>query len=844
MRGPSRSMKFSLMAMSLSVALASTANAQDSGTGVDLHFGSPLDPAGTPHRQCSPDGMTWLPGPAARTPTGFLYGCAPATDWAPIGSSGNWLSTGSVGLGYLHLNGDENNAAWRRYTALDDGFVLTADFRLVRPDQGRYVDVRASRHSNDSQYYRAVFGTAGRYRAQAFIRTTPNVLSTNARSIWNGVGSSNLTLKDGLTINDSSVAEVSAVSAAQPFQTLQVIRDKQGFGIEYMFDPRWSASFKASHESRKGARPFGGTMFFNFPMFPFFDNGGIYEVPRPIDDSTINLNAGLNFVGNEWRMQFDYTGSFFRNGMSGFEYEVPYAITNVVGFPFTNQIERGQHSYEPENDYHNISGTFSRRIQWNGDFSIRASLGTSRQDDDLLAPTNCTGQFGLPAPFVTYDCGDWNTTDALSRRSADLAINTQRLDARLVLQPTRQLTWRSSAKFHREDYDGTYWAFNPLTGQYGYVAANGSQGNIVPGEAGIWDPGANSSVLTRVRNLPLDKETWEASSGVTWRAGRTNTLGATYTFTRTERTNREFATVEDNGLALSWSNRSTDWLTLRANYEFLDRSGENYNSNPYEFTYSEDLPGYTGPHRAHTIAQLRKYELAEREQNKLSVMATAVLPNDMTLSASVRGNWNDYGAEIGRQKQDSLGTSLQWEWQPAAGKVASAWYGYDESEMRFGNANDAAVPTADADLGGSTYPLDRRWWHQDEQENQYAGANWTQAVGKATFDAAWNWTYSRGINSYEYASPAALADPALAATAAGQFPAMIYRSNSLSLTLSFPINDRVGVKLFNTYEQARISDWHYLGFDQSLVYDHKVYTDGGPVDYGVNMFGAMLEVRL
>ena len=53
----------------------------------------------------------------------------------------------------------------------------------------------------------------------------------------------------------------------------------------------------------------------------------------------------------------------------------------------------------------------------------------------------------------------------------------------------------------------------------------------------------------------------------------------------------------------------------------------------------------------------------------------------------------------------------------------------------------------------------------------------------------------------------------IAATAAGQFPAMIYRSNSLSLTLSFPINDRVGVKLFNTYEQARISDWHYLGFD-------------------------------
>ena len=35
------------------------------------------------------------------------------------------------------------------------------------------------------------------------------------------------------------------------------------------------------------------------------------------------------------------------------------------------------------------------------------------------------------------------------------------------------------------DYDGTYWAFNPLTGQWGYPSENGSQGSVVPGEAGI-----------------------------------------------------------------------------------------------------------------------------------------------------------------------------------------------------------------------------------------------------------------------------------------------------------------------------------------------------------------------
>lgn len=836
-----QALRRTLLAAALALAGGGAA-AQDSGLGVDLHFGNGLDPTGAGGYGCDADGATWLPGARKRTPTGFLYGCIP--DRGDYQAAGDWERLAAVSFGYLHLGGDENNTQWRRFDDFDDGFAVAADFSLRRRADGRYFDFRASRINRDNQYYRAVFGRAGKYRVQAFVRSAPNVVSGNARSIWDGVGSDHLTLKPGLVPAGSTPDQVAAVSAAQPERLLQVVRDKQGIGVNYFIDRRWTAYLNASHEQRKGARPFGGPFFFNYP-FP--SNGGIYELPRPIDDSTVNLNGGARFVGNVWRMDFSYTGSFFRNGYRSYDYQVPYGLYPVVPGVGSPVLTTGQFAYEPDNDYHHLRTSFSRKLAWNGDFSLSAALGTMRQNDRLLAPMSCQGQFGLEmGPAFLFDCDDWNTPQALSRQRADLSIDTQRLDARLVLQPGRNVTWRGNGRYFREDYSGTYFAYNPLTSQWGYVAENGAQGSVVPGEMGVWDPLLSPSVVTRVRNLPLDKETWELVLGGDWRLDRRNTLGATYQFTRVERSHREVATTRDNSIKLTWSNRALDWLTLRANYTYLDRSGSAYYYDPYEFTFSTDLPGFVEPAggtAAHTVSALRKYDLASRTQHKLDLMATFVLPREMTLYASLRGDRSDYDAELGRQGYDTLGASLQWEWQPGQHTVAGAWYGYDESELRFANVNDLGT-LPDPTLGGGTYPDSARWWLDDRQRNHYAGATLNRRIGRATLDLAWNWTDSRGITAYRFASPDALTSPALAALASGRYPPMTYRLNTLTASLSFPLSRRVGLRIFDTYERGRLSDWHYLGFDQTLVYDHRVYTDGGPTDYSVNLVGVMLEVKL
>ncbi|MCL7713700.1 MtrB/PioB family outer membrane beta-barrel protein [Stenotrophomonas mori] len=829
----------------LSLALlAAAAHAQDSGAGTDLQFGNWLDPSGRiGWRGCDPDGGSWLTAEPKRTPTGFLYGCSPERPaLAALGSRG-WTWSGDVGLGYLHVGGDTANSAWRRFRAPGNGAVLQADFSLRHAADGRYADVRLSRLDRDNQYYRAVFGQAGRYKVQAFARSTPNVLSGNARAIWDGVGSRHLTLKPGLSAAASTPAQVAALSAAQPLTTLSVVRDKQGVSINYLLNPRWTTYASLSHEQRKGARPFGGPFFFNYP---FADNGGIYEIPRPIDDSTLNFTGGARFAGNLWRSDVSYTGSFFRHANRSYRYDVPFAVSSVAG-AHSPPLYQGSFAYEPDNDYHRVGATFSRRLPgWKGDLTLAAALTTMRQNDRLLPPMDCQGAFGqdLAPPFMA-DCGHWNTTAALSRDRADLAINNQKVDARLVLQPMDGVTWRSTARYLREDYAGTYWSHNPLTDQWGYIAENGAQGAVVPGEMGLWDRGANSSVLTRIRNLPLDKETREVATGLDWRPSTRNTLGATYSFTWIERAHREVATTRDNTLKLTWNNRSTGWLNLRANYTWLDRSGSRYYYDPYAFTFSSALPDFVTPAGGlapHTVSALRKYDIASRTQHKLDLMATFVLPRDMTLYASFRGDRNHYDAQIGRQRLDSYASSVQWEWQPRPDTTAGAWYGHDRSKLVFANVNDAAG--SDPALGGTVYPLANRWWMDDEQRNHYAGLSLNQRMGRATLDLAWNWTYSRGRTGYRMSSPDALTTPADAALASGRYPLMVYRINSFTAGLTLPLGTRTRLRLFDTWERGDLSDWHYFGFADTLVYDHRVYTDSGPSRYNANLVGMMVEVAL
>jgi hypothetical protein len=516
-------------------------------------------------------------------------------------------------------------------------------------------------------------------------------------------------------------------------------------------------------------------------------------------------------------------------------------------------------STEPNNEYHNLQVALTRKLPLDGELSITGRYGTMLQDDTLIAPVDCQGVFGLglngslrlgPQNPYLFSCNNWNTPAALSRQTADMSIDLSTVDARMVLRPSADWTLRGGVRLDRQDYAGTYLAYNPITGQYGYVSENGAQGSIVPGEIGFVDPNS-SAEPTRIRNIPLGSRTADANFGADWRLSAHDTVGLTFDYSRYDPQNRERTRVDTESAKLNWTNRTLRWLTLRVNYQYLNQNGDRYNYDPYGFGYSTSLPGYTAPPTgtpALTVDAERKYDISDRHEHKVDIMATITPREDLTVTASLRGDWNSYGAVIGRTGYDTVDALLQTEWQPQTGTSASAYVAWGRSRLALANVQDqqnGAGP--DPTLGGANYALFGEWWLTDAQRDYYGGVTLSQQIRRARLDFTWNYLYSRGLDNYSYAGASALAYPNSVGSpgpGSGAFPAMTYRVNSFTANVLIPLTDRLSLRLFDEYELGRIADWHYSGFDQGLVVGQRVYTDGGPQSYVANVVGVMFNLKL
>ncbi|WP_266182597.1 MtrB/PioB family outer membrane beta-barrel protein [Dyella humicola] len=831
----------------------------------DTQFGNALDPLGwAPMLQpADPDGMSLLHAGMLRTPTGNLYPYPPMVNAGKPVGQGDWLYNGEIEFGYLHVGGDSNAEYFRQYADWRSGPVLgLLALNFWSPKTGEYVEFRGNHLSADDQFYRLRAGQYGSYRIEAFYRDMPHTVSTNAYPIWNGVGSTNLTLPPSLVPGGSTPAQVAAVSAATPEHNIGLKRTREGLSYEGAVYQNWIASVGITNEKRTGTRLWGGSMFFNYP-FP--DNGGILETVRPIDFRTTDVNLSLRNVGRVWHFLATYNGSFFRNHKDHLDFQSPFALSNVVGVPQVANITTGQFSLEPNNDYHNVRLDLSRELKWNGQLTVAGAWGTMRQNDALLPPTNCTGTGGVyisPTANYTFPCANWNTTAALSEPSANARIDTGLLDARATFHPTQALGWHAGLRWYREDDKTRYLAYNPLTGQYGFISENGSQGTVVPGQTGFFDPNnpLYASNSTPVRNVPVSYTDAVLELGGDWQLSHKTSLGVTYTYDRNEPKYRERNRVDDQRIKFAWVSRDVVGATIRLSWEYARRDGDQYNFDPYLPFYSQSLPGFVTPAvglPAYTVADMRMYDLSNRTESKARLIITHPLGESATISATFYGNRDNYDALIGRQNTSTTGATLQWDWQPSPRTTLNGYLGVEGSRMGIANVNDAdsvdngkiygSLGQSNPNLGGPFYPYANQWWEYDSETNRNAGLTFSHDFGRVRADLSYNYTGSFGHVGYNYATIGALAfrDAAGVAAASNGFPDDKYSTNTLDMGLSFHVTSNVGVRLYGRYETGAFSDWHYLGLNNTLVYDHRLYTDkGGQLHYNASLVGVMLNLKL
>lgn len=148
-------------------------------------------------------------------------------------------------------------------------------------------------------------------------------------------------------VQSNLAAAIASKLAATDYSELSIVRKKGGARIDATLDNFWKGYASYSQEARKGARPFA------------MNEGNIsYEIAEPIDYTTHELLAGLQYADSLTQANLRASLSMFRNNIGTLNVRDPLmseATTN-------GGVQTATYDLYPDNNALNLKGEFARNL--------------------------------------------------------------------------------------------------------------------------------------------------------------------------------------------------------------------------------------------------------------------------------------------------------------------------------------------------------------------------------------------------------------------------------------------------------------------------------------------------
>ncbi len=687
-------MKMLTVCVGLALAQWATGSAfADSAVGVDMASGNALNPpgrSGVP-RPLVDEGFDTV----RRSPSGQLYGLPYDRDVDGTSKTeGGWEYSGGIEAGLLGGDAGLKNAQFRKYKDLNNGAYLNYfEVDAGKEDTAHFVEAFGGGTGQNDQFYRLEFGRYNDWEVKLFYNETLHVFTDTWKALYNGQGTGDQTTGlpspaavlsgsptvgtgactaaapcwsyggktysnatagpaiNGLTgtaIANGTIATVSGAAATGAVQSnmakaisdklatlpeseLSLVRKKAGARADIMFTDNWKGYASYTQEARTGSRPFAT------------NTGNIStEIAEPIDYTTHEFLAGVQYADRLTQANLRMSMSLFRNNISTLN--VQYPLLNPAASAFGG-IQTATYDLYPDNNAFNVKGEFARSLPdfYRGRFTAAVSLGTSQQNDDLLAPISAAQNAQLAAAGITqfgtataglanagYASGsalvsNWNTIAALSQATSKQRIDTALLDLGLAARPTDKLNLKGSVRYYDTANKGGYTAYNPLTGQFGRGPADGNGGmdlivGLAPGaiwNGTTWGAGScyspagyptapacvfgapaaagGAALVANGSNIPVfgqARSTQQLNYGFSGDYDLTSTSSLNGLIEREEfkRDFRERDKTWEDKFKLGYVNRGLGDATLRTSFETDSKRGSDYNYRTFA-DLGTGLPG-------------------------------------------------------------------------------------------------------------------------------------------------------------------------------------------------------------------------------------------------------------
>ena len=534
-------------------------------------------------------------------------------------------------LSYEGVDNDTDSAKFIEYRDFEDQVLGRLRIRGESGDGERYLDFDSTRIGADDGRYTFGYGSVGRYSILVDYNLIVHNFGNDGHMLFTRTGAgryeiadaTQLALQAAVTANQSRLNFAFLNNLVQPFLAnatevdVGLQRDRllvrADLGRMAAFD--WGVEF--FQEKRDGTRPFGATFGFN----------NITELPEPIDYTTRDAEVSGEWNGERGGLRVGYRTSKFENDIPTVVWDNPFRLTsstdpNAYQSPSTasvNGSSLGFADLAPDNDANQLF--LSGRARFGGSWYLNGSAAyiNMKQDDALLPYTLNTAIRGINFDGTTFD----PTNPAnLPERNADNEVDVTTLTAQAGtdLGESFDLTFR----YRYYDYDNKSRRIDFP----GYVRFHS-----------VWEDIARISV-------PYAYTREDANAELGWDIGKKSRLALSYGLQTWDREFREVESSDEDILRLTFDTHPLDRLTVRARYEYGDRSIDGYDVEAAEASFVE--PGDV------TLPEsLRRFDEAERNYDDYNVQAQWFATDAWNFTFGVTGRDEDYDkSELGLQSDD------------------------------------------------------------------------------------------------------------------------------------------------------------------------------------------------
>ncbi len=708
----------------------------------------------------------------------------------------------------------------------------------------------------------AEFGEQGKFRINFGYDELNRNYSDSYKTLWNGAGSSTMTLP---TSYPATIANVAAVSTGTgplyswnniqaPYATAACAttggiptaacqgpgyvipanmhsfnvgtkREKSDVGANILLGDGWAVSVSARHENKEGTKLTGVAM------------GGFKGalMPEPISNDTNIFGAKLSYNNEKANLILGYTASLFKNDIKVWTTQYPFSAASATLPGVLNNLSMMNGA--PDNEMHQINLTGAYNFSSATRLVLNGSYARLTQDQ----------------PFAYQSGSGW----VVPATSANAKVIKSTLFAKLTTRPMKDLFLSAAYKYNHDDDQSPSRTYR-ITQYDSASTAN------IPSAAAL---NANNNLT----NEPTNRKQNQINLDADYTLGRGQTLSAGYEWQQIKRTADgdenpyPVEKTKENTLRIDYRNSMAENLSGRIGYAYSERKADDYREpelNPVGSSsnvgaYSE-LPGY------------RQFFVADRNRDKFRSALNYQASNALSLQAGLDYNKDKYPSQYGLN--ESTGWVLNLDAAYAANENLSfnAYYSYEDMKATQNslsmavNRNTTAVtinatPTpgtcaayaaASGTLPNGYYTDPCRMWSESQGDKiTTLGIGFKSGGmmgGKLTLNG--DLTYSDAktpisVTGGVFSSNGATGTGATpnAWFPAQSFPDVSTKVTDLRLVARYTLDKSSALRLNYQYRHLNSTDWQYDAYANSALGVTAVQAFIGPAmtspNYIVNVFG-------